>query len=157
MPTRKRTQPTIRNAACGEEELEGEAVEVVAADITVSQSMVTENRYTYYVRRSDDFIVKAIYDQQGPVVRDGHHPGDRKSPRSEPSGAAVRQPARRKDRGADGGRTDCAVSCAEQQVFLVSGWQARLAPPSDVIPGLTRDPIPITASSEISIAFRQSL
>jgi hypothetical protein len=41
-------------------------VEVVAADITVSQGMVTENRYTYYVRRSDDFIVKAIYDSKAP-------------------------------------------------------------------------------------------
>jgi hypothetical protein len=57
---------TIRNAACGEEELDGEAVEVVAADITVSQGMVTENRYTYFVRRSDDFIVKAIYDTKVP-------------------------------------------------------------------------------------------
>jgi hypothetical protein len=28
--------------------------------------MVTENRYTYYVRRSDDFIVKAIYDSKAP-------------------------------------------------------------------------------------------
>ncbi len=25
-----------------------------------------ENRYTYYVRRSDDFIVKAIYDSKAP-------------------------------------------------------------------------------------------
>ncbi|WP_167579542.1 hypothetical protein [Roseibium algicola] len=57
---------SIRNAACSEEELEGEAVEVVAADITVSQGMVTENRYTYYVRRSDNFIVKAIYDSKAP-------------------------------------------------------------------------------------------
>ncbi|MHA7775951.1 hypothetical protein [Roseibium sp. M-1] len=57
---------TIRNAACGEEEVNGEAVEVVAADITVSQGMVTENRYTYFVRRSDGFIVKAIYDTKAP-------------------------------------------------------------------------------------------
>jgi hypothetical protein len=57
---------TIRNATCGEEELDGEAVEVVAADITVSQGMVTENRYTYFVRRSDAFIVKAVYDTKAP-------------------------------------------------------------------------------------------
>jgi len=57
---------TIRNAACDEEELNGEPVDVVAADITVSQGMVTENRYTYWVRKSDDFIVKAIYDTKAP-------------------------------------------------------------------------------------------
>ena len=57
---------TIRNATCSEEELDGEAVEVVAADITLSQGMVTENRFTYFIRRSDDFIVKAIYDTKTP-------------------------------------------------------------------------------------------
>ena len=57
---------TIRNAACGEEVLDGEPVEVVAADITVSQGMVTENRYTYRVRKSDGFIVKAVYDTKAP-------------------------------------------------------------------------------------------
>lgn len=57
---------TIRNSACAEEELNGEAVEVVAADITISQGMVTENRYTYWVRKSDGFIVKAIYDTKAP-------------------------------------------------------------------------------------------
>ncbi|MBO6510062.1 MAG: hypothetical protein JJ979_16545, partial [Roseibium sp.] len=41
-------------------------VDVVAADITVSQGMVTENRYTYWVRRSDGFIVKAVYDTKAP-------------------------------------------------------------------------------------------
>lgn len=57
---------TVRNAVCGEEELDGEAAEVVAADITISQGMVTENRYTYWVRKSDGFIVKAIYDTKAP-------------------------------------------------------------------------------------------
>lgn len=57
---------TIRNAACSAEDLDGEPVEVVAADITVSQGMVTENRYTYWVRKSDNFIVKAVYDTKAP-------------------------------------------------------------------------------------------
>ncbi|POF32634.1 hypothetical protein [Roseibium marinum] len=57
---------TIRNAACGEADLGGEVVDVAAADITVSQGMVTENRYTYWVRRSDGFIVKATYDIKAP-------------------------------------------------------------------------------------------
>jgi len=57
---------TIRNATCGEEELDGETVAVVAADITVSQGMVSENRYTYFVRSSDGFIVKAVYDTKAP-------------------------------------------------------------------------------------------
>jgi len=57
---------TIRNAVCGEDDLNGEAVEVVAADITVSQGMVTENRYTYWVRHSDGFIVRAVYDTKAP-------------------------------------------------------------------------------------------
>ncbi|MEM5583570.1 hypothetical protein WNZ15_13980 [Roseibium sp. AS2] len=57
---------TIRSAACGEEDLGGETVDVVAADITVSQGMVTENRYTYWVRRGDGFIVKAVYDTTAP-------------------------------------------------------------------------------------------
>jgi len=57
---------TIRNTACSEEELDGEPVDVIAADITVSQGMVTENRYTYWVRKSDQFIVKAIYDTKAP-------------------------------------------------------------------------------------------
>ncbi|MCK7612331.1 hypothetical protein [Roseibium sediminicola] len=57
---------TIRNTACSEEELNGETVDVVAADITISQGMVTENRYTYWVRKSDDFIVKAVYDTKAP-------------------------------------------------------------------------------------------
>lgn len=57
---------TIRNAACGEEDLNGVAVDTVAADLTVSQGMVTENRYTYFVRRDDGFIVKAIYDTKAP-------------------------------------------------------------------------------------------
>lgn len=57
---------TIRNADCGEEDLNGEPVERVAADITVSQGMVTENRYTYWVRKADGFIVKAIYDTKAP-------------------------------------------------------------------------------------------
>ncbi|MBO6892182.1 MAG: hypothetical protein JJ866_09595 [Roseibium sp.] len=57
---------TVRNTACSEEELDGETVDVVAADITVSQGMVTENRYTYWVRRSDGFIVKAVYDTKAP-------------------------------------------------------------------------------------------
>ncbi|MBN9673434.1 hypothetical protein [Roseibium aggregatum] len=57
---------TIRNTACSEEEVSGEPVDVVAADITVSQGMVTENRYTYWVRKSDGFIVKAVYDTKAP-------------------------------------------------------------------------------------------
>jgi len=57
---------TIRNAACGEEDFNGETVDVIAADITVSQGMVTENRYTYWVRRGDGFIVKAVYDTKAP-------------------------------------------------------------------------------------------
>ncbi|WP_299818368.1 hypothetical protein [uncultured Roseibium sp.] len=57
---------TIRNPACGEETMNGETVEVVAADITVSQGMVTENRYTYWVRPGDGFIVKAVYDTKAP-------------------------------------------------------------------------------------------
>lgn len=57
---------TIRNAACSEEEMNGETLDVVAADITVSQGMVTENRYTYWVRRADSFIVKAVYDTKAP-------------------------------------------------------------------------------------------
>jgi len=57
---------TIRNTACTEEELNGEAVEVIAADITISQGIVTENHYTYWVRKSDNFIVKAIYDTKAP-------------------------------------------------------------------------------------------
>jgi hypothetical protein len=57
---------TIRNTACSEEELDGEPVEVIAADITISQGMVTENRYTYWVRKSDGFIVKAVYDTKAP-------------------------------------------------------------------------------------------
>jgi hypothetical protein len=63
---KKANAATIRNASCGEEEIGGEAVEVVAADITVSQGMVTENRYTYFVRKSDGFIVKAVYDTKAP-------------------------------------------------------------------------------------------
>jgi len=57
---------TVRNADCGEDTHLGEAVEVVAADITVSQGMVTENRYTYWVRKSDGFIVRAVYDTKAP-------------------------------------------------------------------------------------------
>jgi len=63
---KKANAATVRNAVCGEEDLGGETVEVVAADITISQGMVTENRYTYYVRKSDGFIVKAIYDTKAP-------------------------------------------------------------------------------------------
>lgn len=58
---------TIRNTACGEEAINGETVDMVAADITVSQGMVTENRYTYWVRRGDGFIVKAVYDTRAPT------------------------------------------------------------------------------------------
>ncbi|PVB61236.1 hypothetical protein [Labrenzia sp. 011] len=57
---------TIRNPVCGEEAMNGETVDVVAADVTVSQGMLTENRYTYWVRRSDGFIVKAVYDTKAP-------------------------------------------------------------------------------------------
>ena len=53
---------TIRNAVCGEDEFDGEAVDVIAADITVKQGTVSENRYAYWVRRSDNFVVKSIYD-----------------------------------------------------------------------------------------------
>lgn len=59
---KKTNAATIRNAACGTEEIDGVKVEMVAADITVSQGMVTENRYTYWVRSDDNFIVKAVYD-----------------------------------------------------------------------------------------------
>lgn len=57
---------TIRNAACGEEEIDGVATERVAAELTVSQGMVTENHYTYWVRKSDGFIIKAVYDTKAP-------------------------------------------------------------------------------------------
>lgn len=57
---------TIREAICTEESLAGQPVEVVSADITVSQGMVTENRYTYFVRKSDGFIIRAVYDTTAP-------------------------------------------------------------------------------------------
>ncbi len=63
---KKENAATIRNAACGEEELDGVMVDTVAADLTVKQGMVSENRYTYWVRRVDGFIVKATYDTKAP-------------------------------------------------------------------------------------------
>ena len=64
---KKTNAETIRNVACGTEEGDGTQLEVVAADITVSQGMVTENRYTYWVRPDDGFIVKAVYDTKAPT------------------------------------------------------------------------------------------
>jgi hypothetical protein len=63
---KKTNAATIRNSACGTEEIDGVKLDKVAADITVSQGMVTENRYTYWVRPEDGFIVKAVYDTKGP-------------------------------------------------------------------------------------------
>ncbi len=61
----KRTNAkTIRNAVCADEELNGEPVSTIAADITITQGSGSENRYTYWVRQSDDFIVKAVYDSK---------------------------------------------------------------------------------------------
>ncbi|GAA0785206.1 hypothetical protein E1180_18505 [Roseibium denhamense] len=57
---------TLRNTDCALEEIDGVAYERIAGDITLSQGMVTENRYTYFVRQSDGFIAKAIYDTKAP-------------------------------------------------------------------------------------------
>ncbi len=57
---------TIRNAACGTEEIDGVAHDTLEADLTVSQGMVTENHYKYWVRPDDGFIVKAAYDTKAP-------------------------------------------------------------------------------------------
>nr|WP_319384535.1 hypothetical protein [uncultured Roseibium sp.] len=63
---KKTNAETIRNAACGEETIDGVVLEKVAADLTVSQGMVTENRYTYWLSRDDGFIVKALYETKAP-------------------------------------------------------------------------------------------
>lgn len=63
---KKTNAETIRNAACGEDSIDGVTLEKVAADLTVSQGMVTENRYTYWVSRDDGFIVKAVYETKAP-------------------------------------------------------------------------------------------
>lgn len=57
---------TIRNATCGTEEIDGVAHDTLEADLTVSQGMVTENHYKYWVRPDDGFIVKATYDTRAP-------------------------------------------------------------------------------------------
>jgi len=57
---------TISNAACGTEEIGGVAHDTLEADLTVSQGMVSENHYKYWVRPDDGFIVKATYDTKAP-------------------------------------------------------------------------------------------
>ncbi|MEO0976320.1 MAG: hypothetical protein AAFY24_03645 [Pseudomonadota bacterium] len=63
---KKTNAETIRNAACGEDTVDGTVLEKVAADLTVSQGMVTENRYTYWLSRENGFIVKALYETTAP-------------------------------------------------------------------------------------------
>ncbi|WP_306142024.1 hypothetical protein [Roseibium sp. MMSF_3412] len=63
---KKTNAETIRNASCGEDSIDGVSLEKVAADLTVSQGMVTENRYTYWLSRDDGFIVKALYETTAP-------------------------------------------------------------------------------------------
>ncbi|WP_305987934.1 hypothetical protein [Roseibium sp. MMSF_3544] len=63
---KKTNAATIRNAECGEDTVDGVALERVAADLTVSQGMVTENRFTYWLSRDDGFIVKAVYETTAP-------------------------------------------------------------------------------------------
>ncbi|MET1415944.1 hypothetical protein ABVF61_26985 [Roseibium sp. HPY-6] len=63
---KKANAETIRNAECGEDTVDGVPLEKVAADLTVSQGMITENRYTYWLTRDEGFIVKAVYETTAP-------------------------------------------------------------------------------------------
>lgn len=57
---------TVRNAACGEEEIGGVAHDTLRAELTLTQGSVSENVYTYWVRKDDGFIARATYDTKGP-------------------------------------------------------------------------------------------
>lgn len=57
---------SLRNTECVEEDIEGVSFQRIAGDITLTQGMTTENRYTYWVREDDGFIAKATYDTKAP-------------------------------------------------------------------------------------------
>ncbi len=57
---------TLRNALCDHDEIDGVAYERIAGDITLTQGMTTENRYTYWVRKDNGFIARAVYDTKAP-------------------------------------------------------------------------------------------
>lgn len=63
---KKTNAATIRNAACSQEDVDGVVMDRLEAKLTVSQGMVTENHYIYWVRPLDGFIARARYETKAP-------------------------------------------------------------------------------------------
>ena len=55
---------TIRNAICGEEQLDGILVDTVEAEFNAVGSYPSQNRYKYWVNRENGWVPKAIYHTQ---------------------------------------------------------------------------------------------
>ena len=56
---------TVKNAACGEEELDGVMHDTVEADFNILQNFKSENHYKYWVNRETGWISQATYDLKG--------------------------------------------------------------------------------------------
>ncbi len=62
---RQENAKTVRDAACGEEALDGVAHDTVEADFNTLQNYKTENHYKYWVNRETGWISKATYQTKG--------------------------------------------------------------------------------------------
>lgn len=56
---------TTRNAACGEDTIEGTGYDTVEADFDTLQNFKTENHFKYWVARDSEFIARVTYAMKG--------------------------------------------------------------------------------------------
>lgn len=65
LKNRKENAKTVKNAACGEEVLDGVMHDVVEAEFNTLQNFATENHFKYWVNRDTGWISKADYRMKG--------------------------------------------------------------------------------------------
>jgi hypothetical protein len=61
LEARKENAETAKNAACGQEELDGVTYDTVEADYRVVQALKTDNHNKYWLDTESGYIAKAIY------------------------------------------------------------------------------------------------
>ena len=59
---------TVKNAVCGEEELDGVMHDTVEAEFTNMQFNKSQNRYKYWINRETEWITKVVYHSQYSVT-----------------------------------------------------------------------------------------